>query len=175
MGVTAPSPTSSLPSQRGVRRVRHGFTLVEVMIAAALLGFSLIVMFAFHSEAVRSNMNARRLTDCTYLAQGQMERLLAMQWERNASLWEVTDGGGDAAALSMWENLEWPASPTDVNSSNSTTATFLQPALYTVTWDATSMDDDDTWVRLRVRCTYEDPAFATRHGTTVSSFRYRDS
>ena len=52
---------------------RRGFTLVEVLVASALLGASLIVMFGFHSQAVRANMNARRLTDCTYLAQAQME------------------------------------------------------------------------------------------------------
>ena len=56
---------------------RGGFTLVEVMVASALLGASLIVMFGFHAQAVRSNMNARRMTDCTYLAQSQVENLLA--------------------------------------------------------------------------------------------------
>ena len=50
-------------------RARSGFTLIEALIATALLGFSLIVMFGFHTQAVRSNLHARKMTDCTYLAQ----------------------------------------------------------------------------------------------------------
>lgn len=159
-----------------IRRARRaGFTIVEVMIASALLGFSLIVMFGFHSQAVRANMNARRLTDCTYLAQTQMERLLSVDWEGTSRPNDLIDGGNDPSLVSMWADLEWPASPTDVNALYDTTATAVLPASYTVTWDVTDMDGEETWVRLRVRCTYEDSAFNTRHGTTISSYRYRDS
>ncbi len=154
---------------------RAGFTMVEVMVASALVGFSLIVMFGFHNEAVRSNANARRMTDCTYLAQSQMERLLALEWRRGASISELTDRGGGDQGAGLTAALELPASPVPVNNSNATADTFLQPAEYTVTWDVTSMDSDNTWLRLRVRCTYEDPAFSARHGTTISSFRYRDT
>jgi len=156
-------------------RRRGGFTMVEVVIASALLGFSLIVMFGFHSQALRANMNARRLTDCTYLAQTQMERLLSMDWESAARPSDMLDGGTDASAVDMNDELEWPPAPVAVNGLNSTTPTTMSPASYTVTWDVEDMDTNATWVRLRVRCTYEDSAFNTRHGTTISSFRYRDS
>jgi Tfp pilus assembly protein PilV len=151
--------------------------MVEVVIASALLGFSLVVMFGFHSQALRANMNARRMTDCTYLAQTQMERLLSMDWEsasRPAEMFEGADDGS-ASALGMNDELEWPSSPVAVTGLNSVTPTSLSPASYTVTWDVEDMDTNATWVRLRVRCTYEDSAFNTRHGTTISSFRYRDS
>ena len=144
------------------------------MIASALLGFSLIVMFGFHSQALRSNMNARRLTECTYLAQTQMERLLAMDWTATGSAGDMSDAGMDAGTAGMWDDLEWTVG-SPVNAVNSTTETDAQPTLYSVSWDITSMDDDDTWVRLRVRCTYDDAAFSTRHGTTISSYRYRDA
>jgi Tfp pilus assembly protein PilV len=157
------------------RSSRAGFTMVEVVIASSLLGFSLIVMFGFHSQAVRANMNARRLTDCTYLAQTQMERLLAMDWQSAARPSDVTDGGVDASLLDMYDPLEWPSSPSPVTALYGTTATTTLPASYTVTWDVEDMDSDETWVRLRVRCTYEDSAFNQRHGTTISSYRYRDS
>ena len=68
-------PLRSFPQKR-----RQGFTLIEVLIATAMLGFSLLVMFGFHSQAVRSNMHARKMTDCTYLSQLQMERLLSLRW-----------------------------------------------------------------------------------------------
>lgn len=156
-------------------RNRGGFTMVEVMIAAALLGFSLIVMFGFHGQAVRANMNARRLTECTYLAQTQMERLLASDWSSTSRPSDMVEGGLDASVVGMWDDLEWPSSPTPVGATNSTTETHILPTLYRITWDVEDMDTDATWVRLRVRCTYEDSAFNTRHGTTISSFRYRDS
>ena len=164
------------PSTRAIttRRSRAGFSLIEVMIAAALAGMSLVVMFGFHTQAVRSNMNAHRLTDCTYLSQTQMERLLAMDWDDGSRPADLVDGGADASAGDLWTALEHPVSPAAVNSANDTDPT-LGPVIYTVTWDVTDMDANETWVRLRVRCTYPDAAFATFHGTTVSSYRYRDS
>ncbi|MEN9786484.1 MAG: hypothetical protein RLZZ299_1748 [Pseudomonadota bacterium] len=164
-------PPTTPPSLRS----RSGFTMVEVMVASALVGFSLIVMFGFHNEAVRSNTNARRMTDCAYLAQTQMERLLALEWRRGASITELTDRGGGDTTAGLGAPLELPTTRVPVNSSYSTTDSFLQPASYTVTWDVTSMDSDNTWVRLRVRCTYGDSAFRDRYATTISSFRYRDT
>ena len=46
---------------RRARRSRRAFTLIEVLVATALLGFSLIVMFGFHAQAVRSNREARKV------------------------------------------------------------------------------------------------------------------
>jgi prepilin-type N-terminal cleavage/methylation domain-containing protein len=162
---------------RSLRRAgaRAGFTLVEVLIASALLGLSLVVMFGFHSQAVRANMNAHRLTDCTYLAQTQMERMLAMDWTSSNRPTDMTDAHGpDPMTMDMWANLESPTLPTSVNSAN-TTDPSQGPLLYTVTWDVEDMDAEETWVRMRVRCTYPDSQFATWHGTTISSYRYRDS
>lgn len=163
--------------KRGTLLTRAGFTLVEVLIASAVLGASLIVMFGFHSQAVRSNMNARRLTDCTYLAQSQMERLLAVPWEGiSARPTDLTQGYESDATMSSdeWSPLWWPTTKSEVNAANDTDATH-GGMLYTVSWDVQNMDDDATWVRIRVRCTYEDAAFSTWHGTTISSFRFRDS
>ena len=155
------------------RHTRAGFTLVEVMVASALLGASLIVMFGFHAQAVRANMNARRLTDCTYLAQTQIERLQAVDWTLSSQPTSMTDGGLTDADYDMWGALEW-SSGSAVNAANSTDPS-LGPLMYTVSWDVTPMDTDSTWMRLRVRCTFEDPSLGFYHGTTVSSYRFRDS
>ncbi len=157
-------------------RARRGFTMVEVVIASALLGFSLVVMFGFHSQALRANMNARRLTDCTYLAQTQMERLLAMDWTSSSRPTDLTNSGTvDASVAGMYDQLEWPGSAIPVNNLFTTSDTQLSPPLYTVSWDIENMDTNATWIRLRVRCTYEDATFGGAHGTTISSYRYRDS
>jgi hypothetical protein len=135
-------------------------------------------MFGFHSQALRSNMNARRLTDCTYLAQSQMERLLSMDWTSVARPADLTDGGGaDPFTAGMWDDLEWPGTTPvpPVSATFSTTPTTVSPAMYTVTWDVEDMDANATWARLRVRCTYQDAAFGSKQGTTISSYRYRDS
>ena len=155
---------------------RRGFTLVEVMVASAILGAALIVMFGFHSQAVRSNLNARRLTDCTYLAQTQMERLLAQDWETSNRPTDLSEGMQDDTWMGTesWEKLTWPATALLVNAAFQTD-TVLGPVLYSLSWDIEDMDDDATWARVRVRCTYDDAAFDTTHGTTISSFRFRDS
>lgn len=163
------SPRPLLGSERG-------FTMVEVVIASALLGFSLVVMFGFHSQALRANMNARRLTDCTYLAQTQMERLQSMDWTSAARPSDLTDAGTvDADTVDMFADLEWPGTGTEINALNDATPGALTPTLYTVTWDVEDMDTSATWVRVRVRCTYDDATFGTSQGTTISSYRYRDS
>jgi prepilin-type N-terminal cleavage/methylation domain-containing protein len=153
----------------------RGFTLVEVLIATALLGFSLVVMFGFHAQAARSNAEARKITACTYLAQGQLEQLLALSWtevsrptELDAPLGDSTTGADPWTDLPH-EDLLKPY----VNAANSTDTT-LGELIYRVTWAVTEMDSTPTWLRVRVRCAYYDQRFATWHGTTVSSYRYRD-
>ena len=163
------------------RRSRGGFTLVEVLIATALLGFSLLVMFGFHSQAVRSNMHARKMTDCTYLAQLQMERLMSLRWTESSRPSDLSDLGSDLTVAGTnadeWPWLEHPnsgAQPTAINAGYSSSDTTLGQPVYYLTWDIEDMDTDGTWARLRVRCQYEDEAFGRWRGTTVSSYRFRD-
>jgi type II secretory pathway pseudopilin PulG len=155
-------------------RARAGFTLVEALIATALLGFSLVVMFGFHSQAVRSNLHARKITDCTYLAQLQLERLIALPWTNTSRPTALTDLGADGSSTDSWVDLPHPSGgPTAVNAAHTTDADDGQ-ATYYVTWDIEEMDADATWLRLRVRCKYLDKAFNVWKGTTISSYRFRD-
>lgn len=173
--LSRPSATA-LPPVTTRPRAQAGFTLIEALVATALLGFSLIVMFGFHNQAVRSNMHARKMTDCTYLAQAQMERLMALPWSAaTGTPSDLSDGMTDATG--DWDYLEHPSSgaaPTQMNSAMEYTDT-LGATEYYVTWDVEDMDSSPTWVRLRVRCQYRDEAFNQWHGTTVSSYRFRDS
>jgi Tfp pilus assembly protein PilE len=164
------------PRGRG-RSAQGGFTLIEALIATALLGFSLVVMFGFHSQAVRSNRDARRMTACTYLAQAQVERLMSYSWTATTRHPDLTDSMSDpTSATDPWAYLEMPsggAQPSPLNAADEATTRLGQP-IYFVTWDVEDMDTDGTWMRLRVRCQYEDSAFNTWRGTTVSSYRFRD-
>jgi len=159
---------------RGRTNARVGFTLIEALIATALLGFSLIVMFGFHSQAVRSNMHARKITDCTYLAQLQLERLIALPWTDTSRPVALTDLGTDSSSTDSWVDLPHPSGgPDPVNAAHSTSSTHGEPTYY-VSWDVEEMDAEATWLRIRVRCKYQDKAFNVWKGTTISSYRFRD-
>lgn len=160
------------------RTGRRGFTLVEALVATALVGSSLIVMFGFHSQAVRSNMHARRLTDCTYLAQRQIERMATLPWTSATQPSDLVDtmGADPTSTADVWAWMEHPdggAQPAAVNASANLDTT-VGPLSYYVTWDVEYMDTDPTWLRLRVRCQYRDETFNAWRGTTVSAFRFRD-
>ena len=159
----------NLHSKRKNARQR-GFTLVEVMVATGLLSFGFVVMFGLHMQAIRANKHAKRMTDCTYLAQSKMERLMMLRWTSSARPLHLKDGGTDStSSTAPWAFLPQPSSgnqPTAVNASNTTR--------YYVTWDILEMDSTPTWLQIRVRCQYKDSEFGSWHGTTVSSYRYRD-
>ena len=175
--LAAPAPRLAARARRS-RGSEAGFTLIEALIATALLGFSLIVMFGFHTQALRSNMHARKLTDCTYLAQTYMERMMAEPWREGTVPTTLVDGGSDTTAAgdndALWVDLEQPGSPLLVNALNTTDTTYGQRN-YSISWDISNMDSSPVnWVRVRVRCKYRDEAFGTWHGTTISSYRFRD-
>lgn len=162
--------------QRG-KHGKRGFTLLEVMVASAVMGFALVVMLSLHSQAVRSNMHAKRMTDCTYLAQARMEQLHALPWTRSSTPSQLVDSGVDSTA--PWAYFEHPnggAQPPARSSGNGPTTNFaFGPLAYYVSWDIEVMDTSSTWLKMMVRCQYLDSTFNNWHGTTISSFRFRDS
>ncbi len=138
-------------------------------------------MFGFHGQAVRSNRHARKMTNCTYLAQSQMEQLLALPWNSSDGVHDdLIDSDGDSdptSSASPWEFLEQPSGgsqPSAVNASGNTDTTYGQTEYY-LTWDLKDQDSDQTWIRMRVRCQYYDDTFNQWKGTTVSSFRFQDN
>lgn len=158
-----------------VRNHRGGFTLIEALIATALMGFSLIVMFGFHSQAVRSNMHARKMTDCTYLAQLQMERLIALPWSEDSRPSALSDLGDDESDTDKWTYLPHPSGdPDPVNAAHTEDEDDGEP-IYYISWDVEDMDSEASWMRMRVRCQYQDKYFNKWKGTTISSYRFRDS
>jgi len=155
----------------------RGFTLIEVLIATALLAFSLAVMFGFHAQAVRSNRDARKVTECTYLAQSQLEELLVLQWDsvhgRPAQLVAGANGGEGYDGFLYHSDNGAGSAPTAINGMGEFSG--VPGPTYYVTWDVEDMNTALTWIRVRVRCSYEDKAFASWNGATVSSYRYKDT
>ncbi|MDP2268642.1 MAG: type II secretion system minor pseudopilin GspI [Deltaproteobacteria bacterium] len=69
-------------------RNRKGFTLLEVMIAMAILAISLVAVFRSQSQSVSMAGEARFLTTASLLAQGKMAAVESMKPQ------ELIDGSG---------------------------------------------------------------------------------
>jgi len=67
---------------------RKGFTLLEVMIALAILAISLVAVFRSQSQSVSMASEARFLTTASLLAQGKMAELESMKPQ------ELSNGSG---------------------------------------------------------------------------------
>jgi prepilin-type N-terminal cleavage/methylation domain-containing protein len=157
-------------------RTAKGFTLVEVLMATSLLGFALIVMFGYHTQAVTANKHARAITDCTYLAQSKMEVLHSLSWtEASGRPSDLADGDGSGGKWDPFYHPSTGSTPTAVSGLGNTTTSFGNPAKYYLSWEVDTMDSiSDTWLRVRVRCTYKDNRIDSTRGTTISAYRYRD-
>src|SRR4030042_4550231 len=66
---------SHRPVQPPLRSLRGGFTLLEVMIAMAILAISLVAVYQSQSQSVSMAANSRFLTTASLLAQSRMAAL----------------------------------------------------------------------------------------------------
>ncbi len=66
-------PTSQLSTKRGPFRFDgRAFTLLEVMVAVAFIGFAMMALLSLHHSGMQSVGRARELTQAAMLAQGLM-------------------------------------------------------------------------------------------------------
>jgi prepilin-type N-terminal cleavage/methylation domain-containing protein len=61
-------------------RARGGFTLVEVMLAVALLAIGVLAMLALQIQALRGSQLGRHYSDASRVATEEMEGLLRSDW-----------------------------------------------------------------------------------------------
>jgi general secretion pathway protein I len=92
--VPASDPHGSIPSvtPRTPRRIcagRDGFTLLEVMIAMAILAIALVAVYQSQSQSLSMASDSRFLTTASLLAQGRMAEIDA------ANPVQMVNGNGD--------------------------------------------------------------------------------
>ena len=106
-------------------------------------------------------MHAKRMTDCTYLAQAQMEQLHALPWTSSSTpSLKLVDAGVDstspwACTLSIRIAGSQPPARSSGGWSNHELCFWTTCELYYVSWDIEVMDTSSTRnSKMMVRCQY---------------------
>lgn len=86
-----------------------GFTLLEVMIALAVLGIALLALLALHHQNLQSVIRARELTQAAMLAQYLMTQA---ELERFPSL-GTSSGNFDRLFRGQYPNFKWQRTVAD--------------------------------------------------------------
>ena len=161
------------------QRCESGFTLIELMIAMAVLVVGLLALWSLHAASIDASSRAYRLGISTMLAQDGMEDLLTETWIAN----DPGNCNGDYTAMALF-----PASAADglddlpglvdgalgqrVNSLGSILPA-LGPTMFLRTYHVQLAGTESDQVLLRVRVTYIDDA-GKRHGVTLATTRLQD-
>lgn len=83
----------------GYRR-RHGFSLIEVLVAAAVLAVGLLALISLQASLIRSSSSARAFTMATTLAKDQLETLRTFDNMKTGSSYQaLTDGSDSPGAM----------------------------------------------------------------------------
>jgi prepilin-type N-terminal cleavage/methylation domain-containing protein len=65
---------------RTARRVRAGFTLIEMMLAMVILAGGLLAMLAVQVQALKQGRYGRHTSEAMQIARDQMELLMRLPW-----------------------------------------------------------------------------------------------
>lgn len=170
------------PCARKSRQRSGGFTLLELLIAMAVLLIGLLALWGLHSAAITSNANAYRLGISTILAQDALEQIYGETYI-SASLYsnpdlDTTTCGGAFPAVTIDGLEELPCyvdgSTIRVNGLGGTDAT-MGPVIYLRTYHLEDVVGSvNARLLIRVRVTYEDPHTGKRHGVTMGTTRTVD-
>jgi prepilin-type N-terminal cleavage/methylation domain-containing protein len=80
-------------------RNAHGFSLLEVLVAMAVLTVGVMALAQLTTIATRANVSARTTTSAALLAQAKMEQLRSLAWGLDADGVPVSDLTSDIAAV----------------------------------------------------------------------------
>jgi len=82
---------------RSTRRAdRKGLSLLEAVLASAIIGASFVAFFGLAGQSMASAADARHATICSFLAEAQLNRLVSQKWLR---------GAAPAAVTSTWSEF----------------------------------------------------------------------
>jgi len=122
--IDAGETQSDAESREKDHSLEHGFTLLEVMIALAIVGTTLIAMLSLGNRTIATNAQLQRLTEATLLAQEKMTEI-EQSAAANRNL-EMQNGQGtfsDPFAEFSWQTS---FSPTPID--------LVQQVVVTVSW-----------------------------------------
>jgi general secretion pathway protein I len=89
------------------RSRRPGFTLLEVVVALAILGMSMMAIFNINSQAVYAHVYAKKLTVATLLARSKMTDIEQELYDKGFQV-DDDDQGGDFSEEG-WPSFKWRA------------------------------------------------------------------
>jgi len=112
-------------------RSQQGFTLLEVMIALAIVGTTLIAMLSLGNRTIATNDHLQRLTQATLLAQEKMTEI-EQSAAANRSL-ELQNGQGEFAE--PFNDFSWQTA------FSATPIAQVQQVVVTVRWGETSRNE----------------------------------
>ncbi len=106
-------------------RNKKGFSLVEFMIAIAILAIGLLALVGLQSTAIRGNLTSKNMTSAILLAEKKMEEF------KNTSFASLT-GGTDSSLTSTGDpggifNRSWTIS-------TYSGSTYMKQITITITW-----------------------------------------
>jgi type IV pilus assembly protein PilV len=145
-----------------MRRLRHarkrgerGFTLIEVLVAMAILATGLLAVSAAQLYAMRGGRSGRHTTDAAEIAQTQIEQLSRLAWN-DANL---APTGGWTPVVTRDRSVETEDAPVIEQS-------------YSLSWRITNVNN---WVKtIDVRVDWDEPNRPGR-SYTISTVRHNDS
>jgi type IV pilus modification protein PilV len=74
---------------------QHGFSLIEVLIAAAVLSIGLLALVSLQASLIRSSSDARNFTTATALAKDQLETLRTFNTMKTGASYQSLSDGSD--------------------------------------------------------------------------------
>lgn len=107
----------------GIRKLSGGFTLIETLVATAILVSGLVAVAYLFTYSIRTNMMTEQQTSATLLLYNKMEEL------RGTSYLSLTAGGGlDASSptTNYWDYVTIGTSGTITSDTSTTDATYLR-------------------------------------------------
>lgn len=77
-----------------IKKNQNGFTIIEIMIAMAVLAIGILGVAKMQLSAVKGNSSACGLTEATIIAQDKMEELMALAYDDS----DLDDDDGDGTS-----------------------------------------------------------------------------
>lgn len=146
-------------------RARGGFTLIEVVIASAILAVGLLAVAAMQIQALRQSAKGRDLSSAASIARDQLEVVQRMPWANVAPT---------AWAAPPWINVAgFPAGTVPILVDAQSAGVPRTQQSYAVEWRVQNVAGQPDLRAVDVRVTWQEPD-RPNHTYTLSTLRWND-